>query len=186
MSSSSTILLASTIALSPSAPAFAQPKADAGSGTISGAITTNDAGSGPTRGAKPKTGVTPTIRQQAVARKMAPRPLPAQNRPRRAAGDAGNVCQEAITSARRPSHSVRICRSFRSNGQFAPGSRCGPKVVRIELIGPMRGAHVGVARKECRGPKVVAGALVRVPWTGVGAPVVKQVEVRIVGEPAQG
>jgi hypothetical protein len=58
MFSLSKALLAPAIALSVSAPAFAQPKADAGSGPTSGAVSTNDAGSGPTQGAKPNTGST--------------------------------------------------------------------------------------------------------------------------------
>ena len=53
MSSLSTTLLAAAVAIGLSAPAFAQPKADAGSGPTSGAVTTKDAGSGPTQGAKP-------------------------------------------------------------------------------------------------------------------------------------
>jgi hypothetical protein len=48
-------LLASVIALGLSVPAFAQPKADAGSGPTTGAATANDAGSGPTKGATPNT-----------------------------------------------------------------------------------------------------------------------------------
>jgi hypothetical protein len=46
-------LLIAVIGLGLSAPAFAQPKADAGSGPIKGAVSTDDAGSGPTNGAKP-------------------------------------------------------------------------------------------------------------------------------------
>jgi hypothetical protein len=46
-------LLISAIAVGLSAPAFAQPKADAGSGPTKGAISTDDAGSWPTKGAKP-------------------------------------------------------------------------------------------------------------------------------------
>ena len=55
MSSSTTILIASVIALGLSSPALAQPKADAGSGPTSGSVTPNDAGSGPTKGAQPDT-----------------------------------------------------------------------------------------------------------------------------------
>ena len=59
-----------------------------------------------------------------------------------------------------------------------------PEVVGIELVGPMRIAAVGVAgEKGCR-PEVVAGALIRVPGTGIGGSVVNEIEVRIVGEPA--
>ena len=58
MSSLNIILLTSVIALGVSGPAFAQPKADAGSGPTGGATSTNDAGSGPTAGAKPSTGST--------------------------------------------------------------------------------------------------------------------------------
>jgi hypothetical protein len=50
MSALSRALLVPAIALGVSVPAFAQPKADAGSGPTSGAISTNDAGSGPTKG----------------------------------------------------------------------------------------------------------------------------------------
>lgn len=57
MSSLMKTFLASVIALGVS-PAFAQPKADAGSGPTSGAATTNDAGSGPTQGAKANPGST--------------------------------------------------------------------------------------------------------------------------------
>ena len=46
-------LLITVIGLGLSAPAFAQPKADAGSGPTKGAVSTDDAGSGPTNGAKP-------------------------------------------------------------------------------------------------------------------------------------
>jgi hypothetical protein len=46
-------LLISLITLGLSAPAFAQPKADAGSGPTKGAVSTDDAGSGPTKGVKP-------------------------------------------------------------------------------------------------------------------------------------
>jgi hypothetical protein len=46
-------LLIAVIGLGLSAPAFAQPKADAGSGPTKGAVSTDDAGSGPTNGAKP-------------------------------------------------------------------------------------------------------------------------------------
>ena len=53
MFSSNRGLLTLVIALGFAAPAFAQPKADAGSGPTSGAVSTNDAGSGPTQGAKP-------------------------------------------------------------------------------------------------------------------------------------
>src|SRR6185437_16402310 len=59
-----------------------------------------------------------------------------------------------------------------------------PEVVRVELIGPMRGARVRVAREERGRPKVVAGTLVRVPWTGVRRPVIDEIEVWIEGEPA--
>jgi hypothetical protein len=48
-------LLLSVIAVGPSAPAFAQPKADAGSGPTKGAVSTDDAGSGPTKGPEPNT-----------------------------------------------------------------------------------------------------------------------------------
>ena len=51
-------LLVSVIAVGLSAPAFAQPKADAGSGPTSGTASANDAGSGPTKGAKPNTDTT--------------------------------------------------------------------------------------------------------------------------------
>jgi hypothetical protein len=47
-------LLLSVIAVG-SAPTFAQPKADAGSGPKKGAVSTDDASSGPTKGAKPNT-----------------------------------------------------------------------------------------------------------------------------------
>ena len=50
--------LAAVVAISLSAPAFAQMKGDAGSGPTNGAVSTNDAGSGPTSGAKPKMGST--------------------------------------------------------------------------------------------------------------------------------
>ena len=53
-------LLISVIAMGSLAPAFAQPKADAGSGPTSGAASANDAGSGPTKGAKPNTDTTAT------------------------------------------------------------------------------------------------------------------------------
>ena len=52
-------LFISVIALGLSAPAVAQPKADAGSGPDR-TVTTNDAGSGPTKGAKPNTDTTAT------------------------------------------------------------------------------------------------------------------------------
>jgi hypothetical protein len=58
MPSLSRSLATCVIALGLSSPAFAQPKADAGSGPTSGATTTNDAGSGPTQGAKPNSGST--------------------------------------------------------------------------------------------------------------------------------
>jgi hypothetical protein len=58
MSSSGRTLLISFIALGLVAPAFAQPKGDAGSGPTSGVASTNDAGSGPTNGAKPNTTTT--------------------------------------------------------------------------------------------------------------------------------
>jgi hypothetical protein len=58
MSSLSRSLLTCAIALALSAPAFAQPKGDAGSGPTSGAVSTNDAGSGPTTGAKPNSSST--------------------------------------------------------------------------------------------------------------------------------
>jgi hypothetical protein len=54
MSSFGKGLLFSLVALGLSGPAFAQPKADAGSGPTSGAASANDAGSGPTTGAKTK------------------------------------------------------------------------------------------------------------------------------------
>jgi hypothetical protein len=53
MSSFSRSTLISMIAIGFSASAFAQPKADAGSGPTKGATSTNDAGSGSTTGAKP-------------------------------------------------------------------------------------------------------------------------------------
>jgi hypothetical protein len=53
-------LLVSLIAVGLSAPAFAQPKADAGSGPTTGAATADDAGSGPTKGAKTNTDTTAT------------------------------------------------------------------------------------------------------------------------------
>ena len=58
MSSFGKGLLFSVVALGLSGPAFAQPKADAGSGPTSGAASANDAGSGPTTGAKPNTDAT--------------------------------------------------------------------------------------------------------------------------------
>jgi hypothetical protein len=58
MSSFGKGLLFSLVALGLSGPAFAQPKADAGSGPTSGAASANDAGSGPTTGAKPNTNAT--------------------------------------------------------------------------------------------------------------------------------
>ena len=45
----------SAIAVGLSDPAFAQPKADAGSGLTKGTVSTDDAGSGPTRRANPNT-----------------------------------------------------------------------------------------------------------------------------------
>jgi hypothetical protein len=51
-------LLISAITLGLSAPAFAQPKADAGSGPTKGAVSTDDAGSGPTKGVKPNADTT--------------------------------------------------------------------------------------------------------------------------------
>ena len=48
-------LLISAIAVGLTAPAFAQPKADAGSGPTKGAVSTDDAGSGPTKGPEPNT-----------------------------------------------------------------------------------------------------------------------------------
>ena len=54
MSSLGTTLLAAAVAIGLSAPAFAQSKMDAGSGAVS----TNDAGTGPTSGATPKMGST--------------------------------------------------------------------------------------------------------------------------------
>ena len=51
-------LLLSMIAIGLSAPALAQPKADAGSGPTTGAASANDAGSGPTKGAKTNTDTT--------------------------------------------------------------------------------------------------------------------------------
>jgi hypothetical protein len=51
-------LLISLIAVGLSTPAFAQPKADAGSGPTSGTASANDAGSGPTKGVKPNTDTT--------------------------------------------------------------------------------------------------------------------------------
>jgi hypothetical protein len=54
------LLISVIIALGLAAPAFAQPKADAGSGPTSGAASANDAGSGPTKGAKPNTDATAT------------------------------------------------------------------------------------------------------------------------------
>ena len=58
MSSFSRCLLISAIAIALSAPALAQPKADAGSGPTSGSASANDAGSGPTKGAQPKADAT--------------------------------------------------------------------------------------------------------------------------------
>ena len=58
MSSFGRTLLASVVVLGLSAPAFAQPKADAGSGPTTGATSANDAGSGPTKGATLNTGST--------------------------------------------------------------------------------------------------------------------------------
>ena len=58
MSSLGKRLLVLVIAIGLSGPAFAQPKADAGSGPTSGATSPNDAGSGPTKGAKPNTDAT--------------------------------------------------------------------------------------------------------------------------------
>jgi hypothetical protein len=58
MSSLGKSLLVLVIAIGFSGPAFAQPKADAGSGPTSGAASPNDAGSGPTKGAKPNTDAT--------------------------------------------------------------------------------------------------------------------------------
>lgn len=51
-------LLTVAVVLGLSVPAFAQPKADAGSGPTHGAVSPNDAGSGPTKGAEKKTGST--------------------------------------------------------------------------------------------------------------------------------
>ena len=56
MSSLGKSLLIAVTAIGLSSPAFAQPKADAGSGPTTGATSTNDAGSGPTQGAKSNTG----------------------------------------------------------------------------------------------------------------------------------
>jgi hypothetical protein len=58
MSSLGKSLLIAVIAIGLSGPAFAQPKADAGSGPTTGATSTNDAGSGPTQGAKSNAGST--------------------------------------------------------------------------------------------------------------------------------
>ena len=57
MSSLSRSLLACVVVLGLSSPAFAQPKADAGSGPTSGATSTKDAGSA-TKGAKPNSAST--------------------------------------------------------------------------------------------------------------------------------
>jgi hypothetical protein len=58
MSSLTRTLLTSVIAIGLSAPALAQPKADAGSGPTTGTASANDAGSGPTKGAKTNTDTT--------------------------------------------------------------------------------------------------------------------------------
>ena len=56
--------------------------------------------------------------------------------------------------------------------------------MRIDLIGPARLPRVGVAGEERRRPFVVTGTLVRIPRTGIAAPVINQVEIGIVGDPA--
>ncbi len=53
-------LLISVIAFGLSAPAMAEPKADAGSGPTKGDASTDDAGNGPMKGAKPNTDTTAT------------------------------------------------------------------------------------------------------------------------------
>ena len=73
-------LLISVIALGLSAPAVAQPKADAGSGPTTGAATANDAGSGPTKGAKPNTDTTATSNSNGSTDNSAG-VTPARNRP---------------------------------------------------------------------------------------------------------
>jgi hypothetical protein len=66
MSSFGRSLLISGIALSLSAPSFAQPKADAGSGPTKGVVSTDDAGSGPTKGTKPNADTTAAESKEAT------------------------------------------------------------------------------------------------------------------------
>src|SRR3954447_3566729 len=58
------------------------------------------------------------------------------------------------------------------------------KVMRVDLIGPFRVAGIGIARENCRGPEIVATALVGIPGALIGGSVVNQVELGIIGDPA--
>src|SRR4051794_41643451 len=58
------------------------------------------------------------------------------------------------------------------------------KVMRVDLIGPFRAAGIGIARENCRGPEIVATALVGIPGAWIGGTVVNQVELGIIGDPA--
>ena len=69
-------LLISAITLGLSAPAFAQPKADAGSGPTKGAVSTDDAGSGPTKGVKPNADTTAAESKDSTANSAGVTPGP--------------------------------------------------------------------------------------------------------------
>jgi hypothetical protein len=72
----SLLLTATVIGLGLSVPAFAQPKADAGSGPTKGALSTDDAGSGPTNGAKPNADTTATETKDSTANSAGVTPGP--------------------------------------------------------------------------------------------------------------
>jgi hypothetical protein len=69
-------LLTTVIGLGLLAPAFAQPKADAGSGPTKGSVSTDDAGSGPTKGVKPNADTTAAETKDSTANSAGVTPGP--------------------------------------------------------------------------------------------------------------
>src|SRR3954466_14982814 len=56
--------------------------------------------------------------------------------------------------------------------------------MRTELVEPHRLACIGITREDSRGPLVIARPRSRVPWPGIGRPVINKVEFRIVRNPS--
>ena len=54
------------------------------------------------------------------------------------------------------------------------------QIVRAHLVKPFRSSGIGITSEHAGGPLVIAGPLVRIPWTGIACAVIDEIQIRIV------